>query len=82
TKIPFLGDLPVVGLAFRHEDKLRTKQNLMIFITPTVIQDSDFQPTKTEFLKAPVPREFLDNDVKPGMGAPAKFSKDKPLLDQ
>jgi type II secretory pathway component GspD/PulD (secretin) len=82
TKVPILGDLPIFGLAFRHEDKQRSKQNLLIFITPTVIQNSDFQPTKTEFLKQKIPAEYLNDEIKPGLGRGKKFDKDKPLLEQ
>ncbi|MPN59933.1 hypothetical protein SDC9_207656 [bioreactor metagenome] len=55
TKVPILGDIPVLGRAFRSDSKSRQKSNLIIFITPTIIQDSDFQPTKTDFLKSKVP---------------------------
>jgi hypothetical protein len=33
------------------------KDNLIVFITPTIVQDEDFQPTTTDFLKTPVPRK-------------------------
>jgi len=52
TKVPLLGDIPVLGWAFRSEQKTIDKQNLLIFITPTIISDGDFQPTATEFLKS------------------------------
>ena len=55
TKVPWLGDLPILGRAFRSDSKSRQKSNLMIFITPTIIQDSDYQPTKSDYLKTPVP---------------------------
>ena len=51
TKVPFLGDIPGLGFFFRQESKALDRQNLTIFITPTVVQDSDFQPNKTEYLK-------------------------------
>jgi type II secretory pathway component GspD/PulD (secretin) len=54
-KVPILGDIPILGYAFRSDAKEREKANLLIFITPTIIQESDFQPTTTEFLKTPVP---------------------------
>lgn len=59
TKVPFLGDIPVLGLAFRHENKSLDKDNLMIFITPTIVQDNDFKPTKTSFLDSK-PRTMKD----------------------
>jgi general secretion pathway protein D len=36
-KIPVLGDLPLVGVLFRSESSLTAKKNLMIFVTPTII---------------------------------------------
>jgi len=52
TKVPILGDAPVIGLAFRHEKKSRNKQNLLIFVTPTVVQETDFQLNAgSEFMK-------------------------------
>ncbi len=59
TKVPFLGDIPGIGYAFRSEAKQRNKGNLIIFITPTIVQDDDFLTTKTDFLKTPVPASDL-----------------------
>jgi type II secretory pathway component GspD/PulD (secretin)/tetratricopeptide (TPR) repeat protein len=36
-KIPVLGDLPLVGRLFRSEVSATTKKNLMVFVTPTII---------------------------------------------
>jgi len=47
VKVPILGDLPFVGLAFRKESKERNKQNLIIFITPTIVEDGDFHASAT-----------------------------------
>jgi general secretion pathway protein D len=55
TKVPVLGDLPVVGYLFRSDTKSRQKSNLVVFLTPTIVQEEDFQPTATAFLKTPVP---------------------------
>ncbi len=40
TKTPFLGDLPYVGRLFRRTLERDDKQELLIFITPRIIQDS------------------------------------------
>jgi len=40
TKTPFLGDIPYVGRAFRREIERDDKQELLIFITPRIIQDT------------------------------------------
>src|SRR5205814_1277544 len=54
TKVPLLGDVPGLGYLFRSDAKQRQKSNLIIFITPTIVQDEDYQPTKSDFLKTPV----------------------------
>jgi len=55
TKVPVLGDIPLLKAAFHSNTKSRQKSNLIVFITPTIVQDEDFQPTKSVFLKTPVP---------------------------
>lgn len=41
SKIPVLGDLPGVGMFFRNSDSTKTKEELVIMITPKIIQDSE-----------------------------------------
>ena len=36
-KVPFLGDIPFLGRLFRSESTAAEKKNLVIFITPTII---------------------------------------------
>ncbi len=38
-KVPFLGDIPFLGRLFRSDGVTITKQNLLIFIRPTIIRD-------------------------------------------
>jgi general secretion pathway protein D len=54
-KVPILGDIPFLGWAFRQESKTQNKKNLMIFVTPTIVKDDDFQPTQSTFLKTKIP---------------------------
>jgi type IV pilus assembly protein PilQ len=37
VKIPLLGDIPLIGHLFRHKSKLQDKTELLVFLTPTVI---------------------------------------------
>jgi type IV pilus assembly protein PilQ len=39
SKIPFLGDLPLVGRFFRQTTKKDNKTELLIFVTPRLLQD-------------------------------------------
>ena len=38
-KVPVLGDLPVVGFAFRNNSKSEEKTELLIFITPKIVSE-------------------------------------------
>ncbi len=40
TKVPFLGDLPWVGRLFRKDVKSDNKQELLIFVTPRIVNDT------------------------------------------
>ena len=37
SKIPVLGDVPILGYLFRHKNKTVVKKNLLIFITPKIV---------------------------------------------
>ena len=40
SKVPLLGDLPLIGRLFRSTKETRIKRNLMVFLRPTVIRDA------------------------------------------
>ena len=37
TKVPLLGDIPLLGYAFQERLNARVKRNLLVFVTPTII---------------------------------------------
>src|SRR4029077_2086741 len=37
NKVPLLGDVPVLGYLFQNHLNARTKRNLLVFVTPTII---------------------------------------------
>jgi general secretion pathway protein D len=39
AKVPFLGDVPVLGSLFRNRTQTKTKTNLIVFITPYIIRE-------------------------------------------
>ena len=41
NKIPFLGDIPVVGALFRSSSKDRSKEEMIIMITPKIVIDTE-----------------------------------------
>ncbi|MEO1407335.1 MAG: type II secretion system secretin GspD [Pseudomonadota bacterium] len=47
-KVPLLGDIPGVGRLFQNEQIGRTTTNLMVFIRPTIISDTEGVRSATE----------------------------------
>lgn len=44
SKVPILGDVPLLGHLFRETTRRKTKTNLLLFLTPYIIRDqSDFR---------------------------------------
>ncbi len=42
TKVPILGDIPLVGTLFRSSSKVMTHTDLVIFITPRVVSETGY----------------------------------------
>jgi len=40
TKVPILGDIPILGNFFKKTQKQQDKTELLIFITPRIIKES------------------------------------------
>ncbi len=71
SKIPLLGDLPLIGGLFRYDNKSRTRTNLMVFIRPSVLRNNeqnnifsnnkldDFEEKRKSFAQVPL---FPKND--------------------
>jgi general secretion pathway protein D len=72
-KIPILGDIPLLGALFRSTHKVRAKSNLLVVITPHLIEDSSAgrallerrMRERDEFLTAAIDleRRVLEPDV-------------------
>ncbi len=45
SKVPLLGDIPLLGHAFRSTSVKTVKRNLMVFIRPTIIRNDDMMKT-------------------------------------
>jgi general secretion pathway protein D len=63
-KVPFLGDIPLLGLLFRKTIEQRVRTNLLVFITPYIITaDHDIQVITEQ--KRSEQTEFENQDKKP-----------------
>ena len=70
SKVPYLGDMPVLGRLFRTERTEREKRELVIFITPKII-DLDKQETAKK-----------DEEKKEGAESKKQEQKDKSAVDK
>ena len=53
SKIPVLGDAPIIGNIFRSKGKSRVRKNLMVFLRPTIIRSAnDARPLTEHYLNA------------------------------
>ncbi|MCG8589939.1 MAG: SPOR domain-containing protein, partial [Proteobacteria bacterium] len=41
TKVPFLGDIPVLGWAFKTREETVRKNNLLVFLTPHIVRNRE-----------------------------------------
>ena len=41
TKVPVLGDIPLIGALFKSSTKRKIKKNLLLFLTPYIIRSPD-----------------------------------------
>jgi general secretion pathway protein D len=67
-KIPMLGDLPVVGRLFRSESSSTSKKNLMIFVTPTIIDPAGNRAHSDEempFAQTSIPKQTRTTPAAP-----------------
>jgi general secretion pathway protein D len=59
TKVPFLGDIPLLGWLFKSTTTENTKTNVLVYLTPTIVKD--FQ--NLEELKQRKQEEFEKNSL-------------------
>ena len=41
SKVPFLGDIPIIGWLFRSSSESHVKQNLIVFLKPTIVLNKE-----------------------------------------
>ncbi len=75
NSVPGLGQIPVLGYVFRHETKSQEKDDLVIFITPTIVEETDYQLSKSTFLQ----RRQIEN--KPALDADSFWNRAKTVKD-
>ena len=64
TKIPLLGDLPVIGQLFRSTSFVKGETELLILVTPTIVDPGALVPPMSQELKD----HLNQNPAKPAGG--------------
>lgn len=65
SKIPLLGDIPILGQFFRNTSKTRERKEIIILLTPLVVS-SDYKPVMSDEAKRLTnmkPEEILRGDL-------------------
>jgi type IV pilus assembly protein PilQ len=52
SKVPVLGDIPILGLLFRFEGEERISSELVVFITPRLVEKSVLTESEAKYLEA------------------------------
>ncbi len=81
SKIPILGDIPLLGNLFKRKLRSEEKTELMIFLTPHVVNQPNLLAKMTKDEKAQVelaPKAFTEEELEKFIGGlPQKEEKDK-----
>ncbi|MFI4898609.1 MAG: type II secretion system protein GspD [Phycisphaerales bacterium JB059] len=62
VKVPLLGDIPLVGHAFRDTQKVNNSSTLYVFLTPRIMTDPNFYDLKL-FSQGPQSAMDLEDDI-------------------
>jgi general secretion pathway protein D len=74
SKVPVLGDLPILGSLFRYDSRRRTKTNLLVFLRPTIVRDAQaaygVTSSRYDYMRQlrgdeTLPKHWLLPDMKP-----------------
>ena len=82
TKIPLLGDIPIIGQFFRHTQKTRDNRELLILITPTLVSD-DTPVSMSQRMKGSYEdnERYLRNAERVNVNTPVKPGTEKQETD-
>lgn len=60
SKIPILGDLPIIGSLFRNTDTDRTRAEVIVLVTPQIMDDSDRSNWGYQYNPSPDAIQMMD----------------------
>jgi type IV pilus assembly protein PilQ len=65
NKVPFFGDLPIIGALFRSESTANQRNEVIIIVTPRIINDSDSANWGYNYQPGPEAQKILDSNRTP-----------------
>ncbi len=69
TKVPILGDIPILGALFRQTRKNKQRQEVVVLLTPQIIDDSQRSSFGYNYTPGPETHQILENN---GLRVPKK----------
>ncbi len=75
SKVPILGDIPLLGRLFRYDTRSHRRTNLLVFLRPTIIKDPkgswDVTANRYDYMRAVSTAQLPDDWPLPQYGSPA-----------
>ncbi len=65
AKVPFFGDLPIIGALFRSTSTVKERSEVIILVTPQIMDDSDRAGFGYTYQPGPEVQKVLDNNRVP-----------------
>jgi type IV pilus assembly protein PilQ len=62
SKVPLLGDIPILGSLFRSSSRLNSRRELLFIITPQIVDDSQNATWGYGYVPSETARELLGNE--------------------
>lgn len=77
SKVPLLGDIPILGWLFRFQGEKNVQSELVVFITPRILEQPVLTDKEAEYLKKSDVEspEQIDQMIKPAKEAPVEEEK-------
>jgi pilus assembly protein CpaC len=72
SKVPGIGDLPVIGQLFRSRSVSKTNSELVVLVTPTIVDPAGSPTAAPELPKmpvAPLEQNQFDKETQHGFGS-------------
>lgn len=80
-KIPLLGNIPILGEFFKYSYSSRNKRELIIIVTPTIIETGDYAEMSTEMRDTYLIGEFENKSREPVHLEGGSVYTDTPLIE-